>query len=58
MEYNCGEDFDKDGKMDLCAGNFGLNSQLKATEKKPLELYVADIDNNGYIRPCSYMLLW
>ncbi len=40
-------DFDKDGDQDLITGNLGLNTQLRASEKEPLELYTADYDNNG-----------
>jgi hypothetical protein len=44
-------DFDKDGNMDLLAGNFGTNSQLKASLKEPVSLYFKDFDNNGSIDP-------
>lgn len=45
------EDFDGDGDLDLIAGNLGLNSQLCATEREPLELYTADYDGNGRLDP-------
>jgi hypothetical protein len=47
--WNCLElvDLDKDGDLDLVAGNAGENSRLKASVQEPLQLYVADIDNNG-----------
>lgn len=44
-------DLDGDGDLDLIAGNFGLNSQLKASETFPLRLYAADFDQNGSIDP-------
>lgn len=44
-------DMDGDGDLDLIAGNFGLNSQLKASEELPLRLYAADFDQNGSIDP-------
>lgn len=40
-------DFDKDGDLDLMAGNFGENSLLKASEETPLTLYRQDFDENG-----------
>ena len=40
-------DFDNDGDMDLVAGNWGLNSRLKASHKQPMTLYSNDFDNNG-----------
>jgi hypothetical protein len=40
-------DFDNDGDMDLVAGNWGLNSRLKASKKEPMTLYTKDFDNNG-----------
>ncbi len=40
-------DIDNDGDIDLIAGNLGLNSRLKASEKEPVRLYYNDFDNNG-----------
>ena len=40
-------DFDNDGDIDLVAGNLGLNSRLKATDKEPVRLYYNDFDDNG-----------
>lgn len=45
------EDLDGDGKPDILAGNLGQNSQIKASEKEPAELYFADFDKNGSIDP-------
>ncbi len=45
------EDLDSDGKPDIIAGNMGQNSQIKASEKEPAELYFADFDKNGSIDP-------
>lgn len=50
-------DFDKDGDEDLILGNFGLNSQLKATPNEPVTLVFKDFDKNGSIDPilCHYI---
>ena len=40
-------DINNDGKPDLIAGNFGLNSNIKADKQHPAKLYVDDFDNNG-----------
>ena len=39
-------DIDKDGDLDLLAGNRGLNSDLRATSRQPVGLYVKDFDKN------------
>ena len=40
-------DIDNDGDIDLIAGNLGLNSRLKASDKEPVKLYYNDFDDNG-----------
>ena len=40
-------DLNNDGKIDLIAGNLGLNSRLKATDQEPVRLYYYDFDGNG-----------
>ena len=40
-------DVDDNGSIDVLAGNYGLNSKLKATKEFPLKLYLKDFDNNG-----------
>jgi len=42
-------DINNDGFPDICAGNYGLNSKLHASNEAPLKLYVKDIDGNGTI---------
>ena len=51
-------DFDNDGDTDFILGNFGANSQLKASPHEPVELYVSDFDGNGSLDPvlCSYVM--
>jgi enediyne biosynthesis protein E4 len=50
-------DVDNDGDEDLIAGNWGLNSQLRASGHEPLELVCKDFDNNGSLDPilCFYI---
>lgn len=45
------EDFDKDGDLDIMAGNWGLNSRLNASVQNPLKLYLNDFDDNGKVDP-------
>jgi hypothetical protein len=40
-------DIDNDGDIDLIAGNLGLNSKMKASEKEPVTMYYDDFDENG-----------
>ena len=47
----CFADLDNDGDLDLVAGNWGLNSVIKASTKEPIELFYSDYDNNGSIDP-------
>lgn len=39
-------DVDQDGKLDLIAGNWGLNNKYNVTNKAPLFAYYGDIDGN------------
>jgi hypothetical protein len=40
-------DIDNDGDIDLIAGNLGLNTKLKASDKQPVSMYYDDFDQNG-----------
>lgn len=42
-------DLNGDGKLDLVAGNNGLNSKIKADANHPAKLYVSDFDDNGQV---------
>jgi enediyne biosynthesis protein E4 len=47
--WNCvkATDIDNDGKLDLIAGNLGLNTKIVADSLHPARLYLNDFDNNG-----------
>jgi enediyne biosynthesis protein E4 len=40
-------DLNNDGLEDFVIGNWGLNSKFKASDAKPLKMYVKDFDQNG-----------
>lgn len=42
-------DFDRDGDVDLVAGNLGLNSKYQASEESPFEIFAKDFDESGSI---------
>lgn len=44
-------DLDGDGNDDLVAGNLGLNTCIKISDKEPGELVYADFDSNGSVDP-------
>jgi len=46
--WNCiqATDIDQDGDEDFILGNWGLNSNLQATNKAPIRLYIKDFDKN------------
>ncbi|WP_109675401.1 VCBS repeat-containing protein [Dyadobacter jejuensis] len=44
-------DVNGDQMVDIFAGNFGLNSQIRATEEEPAELVYGDFDENGSLDP-------
>jgi hypothetical protein len=51
------EDLNHDGHPDLVIGNLGLNSQCRASDQEPAEIYYKDFDNNGTVDPilCFYI---
>ncbi|MDW3648734.1 MAG: VCBS repeat-containing protein [Bacteroidia bacterium] len=50
-------DVNGDGRMDLLAGNVGLNIQFQASDSEPAQLYYSDFDKNGSVDPifCYYI---
>ncbi|HEY6081920.1 MAG TPA: FG-GAP-like repeat-containing protein, partial [Chitinophagaceae bacterium] len=50
-------DFNHDGKPDLVIGNLGTNSQCRASDNEPAEMYYKDFDHNGTVDPilCFYI---
>lgn len=44
-------DFDNDGDMDLVAGNEGLNTFYRASEKEPIRILAKDFNNDGTFDP-------
>jgi hypothetical protein len=44
-------DINGDGRPDLIAGNYGLNTQIKAAADQPARLYFADLDRNRSVDP-------
>ena len=44
-------DVDGDGDQDLLLGNFGINTNLKASIDYPVNLYIKDFDGNSKIDP-------
>jgi enediyne biosynthesis protein E4 len=46
-----GTDVNDDGQRDFLLGNLGLNSELKASIKEPVELWAADFDKNYRLDP-------
>lgn len=47
-------DIDKDGDMDIIAGNLGLNCIYHTTPERPMELYAKDLDGNGSVDPVFF----
>lgn len=39
-------DFNGDGRLDVVATSWGLNTRYRAAERRPLQLYYGDFDNN------------
>ena len=56
--WNCvfSGDINKDGIIDLVAGNLGYNTKLQASLLQPATIYISDFDKDGLIEPvlCYY----
>jgi hypothetical protein len=50
-------DFDNDGDLDYVAGNLGLNSNFKATDKEPMTIMAKDLNEDGKIDPNIFCYL-
>lgn len=44
-------DIDGDGDLDICLGNYGLNSRFRASQERPVELFINDFDKNRSVEP-------
>ena len=44
-------DFNNDGLVDLVVANHGTNSRFRASNDKPISIYMNDFDNNGRLDP-------
>jgi hypothetical protein len=42
-------DFDGDGRLDIVASNWGLNSQYRVSAQRPRKIYYGDLGNNGTV---------
>jgi enediyne biosynthesis protein E4 len=53
-------DIDNDGDVDLVAGNLGLNCEYRVSASTPMQLFAADLDDNGSIDPLLsyYIKAW
>jgi hypothetical protein len=54
--WNCLEaaDLDRDGDLDIVAGNWGTNTQIRVTPANPVKMYYGDFDNNGFVDPLLF----
>src|ERR1044072_2249252 len=50
-------DIDRDGDIDLVAGNLGSNCDYQVSDSTPMELYATDLDGNGSIDPIPFYYL-
>lgn len=48
------DDIDKDGDLDLVAGNLGLNCDYHVSSTEPMQVFSKDLDGNGSIDPVFF----
>ena len=48
------EDLNNDGRLDILAGNAGINHKWKATDSLPVKMFVGDFDGNGATEPLIF----
>lgn len=57
--WNClsVSDINRDGRPDIIAGNLGTNTQCRASDNEPAEMFYKDFDDNGSVDPilCLYI---
>jgi hypothetical protein len=47
-------DYNKDGVLDIVAGNSGINHKYVGTKDQPIKMYVGDFDKNGATEPLIF----
>lgn len=47
-------DLNRDGQLDILAGNLGTNSKWQTSDGEGVDLYVADLDKNGQTEPLIF----
>ena len=49
-------DIDGNGEKDIIAGNAGLNFKFKASNERPVKIYIDDFDDNGQVDPIIFTI--
>lgn len=47
-------DYNNDGRLDIIAGNMGLNQKWTASDSLPVKMYSGDFDQNGFTEPLIF----
>lgn len=48
------DDIDKDGDLDIVAGNLGLNCMYRVSAAEPMHVFSTDMDGNGIVDPVMF----